>query len=909
MSEPGPNPTEIVAWHALEADQAMAALDTGRGGLEADIVANRLAHYGPNKLPEPKIPSVLEIYGSQFRSPFIYLLLAATGVSLIVGEFLDAAFIFVVLQVNAAIGTAQEWGAVNRAESLKKLIQVWAVVRRSGVSQRIDSKDLVPGDMVLMEPGLRVPADLRLIESRELAADESLLTGESLPVSKSAELIFASDAPAAECRNILYAGSTVVRGRGAGVVCETGGSTQIGRIATEMLRADISPPPLVVRMDQFAKMVAWVMMTIIVVIAGVELLRGTGLAEVFVVAVALAVAAIPEGLPVALTVALSVAVSRMGKRNVIVRRLPAVEGLGACTLIAADKTGTLTLNELTVRRLWLPGVGDVDVDVDRDGMAMAGALSRAGGDLGEVETGLAKSLALAGGVCNEATLTHDHDGTIIRFGDTVDLAFLVLARKLGFSPADLTSIDGPAAEIPYEPSIRYAATFIRDGDRINAHVKGAAETILPMCREVDIAAATREVDRLAARGFRVLALASGPVDPSRVASGPAHALMNLTFLGLACLIDPLRPDAAGAIRKCGEAGLRVCMVTGDHPLTALAIARDLGFAENLEDVVTGSELAHASAEEFEVLARKARVFARVAPLQKQEIVEALRRGGHFVAVTGDGVNDAPALKSAEIGVAMGRSGTDVARDSAELILADDNFDSVVAGVEEGRVAYDNVRKVIYLLISDNAAEIAVFALVLVAGLPLPLGAAQLLWLNLVTDGAQTVMMAFEKGEPDVLKRPPRDPKERIFNRQMIEQVLLTGSYGGIVSFLIFWFALKSGWSTFEASNAVLLFLVFFESATVFNARSESRSVLKIPISANPLLMLGVLFALAIHVFAMFNPTLGGILEVAPMGPERWISLALAAAALIGVMEVYKILVRRRERTARDIRAAAAQVRS
>ncbi len=885
----------------------MAALESGRGGLEPDIVANRLAQYGPNKLPAPQIPSILEIYGGQFRSPFIYLLFAATAVSLLIGEFLDAAFIFVVLQINAAIGTAQEWGAVNRAESLKKLIQLWAVVRRGGISQRIDSEDLVPGDIVLMEPGLRVPADLRLIEAKELGADESLLTGESMPVPKSAELIFAADAPAAECRNMLYAGSTVVRGRGAGVVCETGGHTQIGRIATEMLRADTSPPPLVVRMEQFARVVAWVMMVIIVVIAGIELLRGTGLAEVFLVAVALAVAAIPEGLPVALTVALSTAVSRMGKRNVIVRRLPAVEGLGACTLIAADKTGTLTLNEMTVRRLWLPQAGDVDVD--GDGLAVPGALSRAGGDLSEEEIGLAQSLALAGGLCNEATLAEQDDGTVIRFGDTVDLAFLVLARKLGITHATLPQTYAQVAAIPYEPSIRYAAAFVREGDQIIAHAKGAAETILPMCQGVDVDAAFREVDRLAARGFRVLALASGSVDPSRVSSGPAHALTNLNFLGLACLIDPLRPDAPSAIRKCGEAGLRVCMITGDHPLTALAIARDLGFADSLGDVVTGSQLTQASAEEFDALAQKARVFARVAPLQKQEIVEALRRAGHFVAVTGDGVNDAPALKSAEIGVAMGQSGTDVARDAAELILADDNFESVVAGVEEGRIAYDNVRKVIYLLISANAAEIAIFALVLVAGLPLPLGAVQLLWLNLVTDGAQTMMMAFEKGEPDVLKRPPRDPKERIFNRQMIEQVLLAGSFGGGVSFLIFWFALESGWSTFEASNAVLLFLVFFENAQVFNCRSESRSVLKVPLSANPLLILGVLFALGIHLFAMFFPPLGTILGVAPMGPERWVPLAVAAAALIGVMEVYKILVRRRERTARDIRAAAAAVGS
>ena len=893
---------EAAPWHTLDTAAALAALDTESSGLSEDQVAVRRARFGPNVLPRPRRAGLARVYLRQFKNPLVYLLLAAALVSLMVGEWTDAGFIFVVLQFNAAIGAYQEWRAEASAEALDVLVRKFAVVLRDGVPRRVEAAELVPGDVVRLVSGALVPADLRLLGARELSVDESLLTGESLPVAKKVDALFAAEAPLGDRRNMLYAGTTVLSGRVTGAVAATGRDTEIGRIAEVLARGDMAPPPLVVRLERFSRVVGVATLLLIALLGAVQLAQGLPLATVFLVAVALAVAAIPEGLPVAITVALAIATNRMARRNVIVRALPAVEGLGACTVIAADKTGTLTCNELTVKKLRLFGdsAPAEAVSVGGEGYLPEGAVTIDGRDLTARELAALDRLATSGALCNEAEL-RVAGGAIERLGDTVDVAFLVLAAKLGLEVKHLRAAAPQVGAIPYEPHRRFGASFVREADaeRAMAHVKGAAEVVLPMCAERGraevLAEADTMADAMAARGYRVLAVARGPVPMSGALAAEPAVLRDLELLGLVGLIDPLRPEAPAAARRCRAAGIEVRMVTGDHPSTALAIAGELGIEAGPGQVVTGSDLAAAQADgrDIDRLVADARVFARVEPVQKLAIVQALQRAGHTVAVTGDGVNDAPALAAADIGVAMGRDGTDAARNAADLILADDNFASIVAGVEEGRNAYANVRKLIFLLIATGLGEIVLFLLAIGAGLPLPLFAVQLLWLNLVTNGIQDVALAFERGEPGALERPPRPPGEPLFDRRMIVQVLVAGIYMGAAAFAFYAWSLERGMDEAVARNLLLLLMVLFENVHALNARSETSSVLAVPIAANPFLIVAILGAQGLHICAMYLPGLGGILDVQPIGFGDWVTVAAIAASLLVVMELYKVLVARR----------------
>lgn len=876
------------AWHAVTAAEAFRLLAAHERGLSAAEAHERLQRFGPNRLPTAARPPFVRIFVKQFRNPLIYLLLIAAAVSLALGQLLDSGFIFAVLLLNAAIGAVQEWRAERSAAALHSMVRTFSDVIRDGRRRRVDSLGLVPGDVVLLESGARVPADLRIVETSGLEVDESLLTGESTPVGKIAAVEHAPETPLAERRNMLFAGSTVLSGRARGLVCETGSNSEVGAIAHQLAAGGRAQPALLRRMKRFSAVIGIAAVVVIGAIGLAQFAQGVPLKEIFFVAVALAVSAIPEGLPVAITVALAIATGRMARRNAIVRQLPAVEGLGSCTLIASDKTGTLTLNRLTIRRLYLPGVGEIAAPEGVPGETLA-----RGGAVTDEASERARALAESGVLCNEASV-HDEGDTPQYSGDTVDIAFLAWGRSLGIERSALLAARPEAGAVPYEPHQRFAASFHREGPRLIAHVKGAAETILPMCREVDAAAVLAAVERLAAEGYRVLAVARGAVPESPAArAADGSGLRGLEFLGLVGLIDPIRPEVPAAIARCRRAGIRVCMVTGDHPTTALAIARELGLAERREEVVTGTELfaLEGDAAAFNRAVGNARVFARVAPLQKLAIVRGLQRLGHFVAVTGDGVNDAPALAAAEIGVAMGKAGTDVAREAADVILADDNFASVVAGVEEGRVAFDNVRKVVFLLISTGAAEIVLFLFAIGFGAPIPLYAAQLLWLNLVTNGIQHVGLAFEKGEPDVLTRPPRPPRERIFNPPMIAQTVVSGSAIGAVGFFFFAALLEAGWSEFAARNALLLLFVFFENFHALNCRSETRSLFRVPIRSNYFLVLGVCGAQGIHIAAMHTPGLSEALRIAPLGTGEWVTIAGVACTIVVVMEIYKLVAR------------------
>lgn len=866
-------------WHALDTHSALAALASGPLGLSPAQAQARLAQYGPNALPEPPRRSLLLITLGQLRSPLIALLLAAALVSVGMGDHEDGIFILAVVALNTLIGASQEYRAEANTAALRGRIRTEARVRREGELQRMDSRNLVPGDIVVLEAGDRVPADLRLLHASLAQADEAMLTGESLPVDKGELHALSADTRLAERTNMLHAGTLLQRGRAEALVVTTGAQTEIGQIA-RALDAPSGDLPLIRRLDRFSTLLGVVALALVGLVVALQLANGVGLRETVFFAIALAVSVIPEGLPVAVTVALAVATKRMAKRHVIVRQLAAVEGLGACTVIATDKTGTLTLNQVTARRLWLPQAGMID-------------LAEA------VPPPEAAALVRAGALCNDASL--DAKGGS---GDAVDIAFLALAVRAGL---DLTGLSAGArrlVDLPFDARRRYAAVLTRAADgEAELSVKGAAEVLLPLCGDAALSArAFAAAEAMAGDGYRVLAVAARvPADVP--AAHPEAALeaqiRDLRLLGLVGFIDPLRPEAREAVAACHRAGVEVKMITGDHAATALAIARDLGIARHADEVVTGRDLdagVRLGARAEERLAR-ARVFARVEPAQKVEIVEALQASGHLVAMTGDGVNDAPALKRADLGVAMGRGGTDVAREVSDLVLTDDNFASIVSGIEEGRAAYANIRKVILLLIATGAAEVVMVLLAVLTGLPAPLTAAQLLWLNLVTNGGQDVALAFEKGEPDGLKRPPRPVAEPLFDRAMLRQVALAGLYMGALSYGAFAYGLSLGWSEAEARNVTLFLMVLFENVYVFCCRSETRSILRIPLRDNLFVVAAVCAAQALHLAAPFIPGLRDVLEVTPLAPEVWLLLVPLAASLVAVVEIDKALRRRAGRRA------------
>lgn len=883
--------------HAQTGAQLFSALDCQPGGLSMQQARLRLDVYGLNRLPEAEPLSPLTILIHQFASPLIYILLLAAVVSLLLGDWADAAFIFAALLINAIIGGLQEYSAQRSARTLDALVTLQAEVLRDDEIVELDASQLVPGDIVLIESGKKVPADLRLLECHNLSLDESLLTGESLPSEKRCADNLPQDTTLGERRNMAFAGSIVATGRGRALVTGVGSQTELGKIARSVLQQEAAKPPLMLRMERFTRRITLTIAAFACLLVVVSVWRGLPLSDTFVLVVALSVSAIPEGLPVAITVALAVAMARMARRNVIVRRLVAIEALGSCTCIASDKTGTLTVNQLTVRQIVLPD--GAPVSIGGEGIVPEGNLT--GADL-EAQRPRLVRLARAAILANQGLLTR-RDREWAGHGDSVDIALLAMAHKLGVSQPDCLSEASEIDLIPYESEHRYAAALHRRDDTLLVTVKGAIETVLEMCDSMESAAGPVLLDAdlvriqahaLSESGYRVLALAQGrPTQPfHELGESP---LQGLTLLGLVGMSDPPRPEAAAAIAACHRSGIHVVMVTGDHPATALAVAKDLGLAEHDGQVVTGHELKEAfldSQTSFDALCRDAHVFARVEPRQKLEIVEALQRNGHFVAVTGDGVNDAPALRAAHVGVAMGKSGTDVARETAGLILTDDNFASIVAGIEEGRIAYNNIRKVIFLLISTAAGELVLFLLALLTGTPFPLFAAQLLWLNLVTNGIQDVALAFEPAEGHELARPPRAPGESIFDRLMIERVALSAVLMGGIGFALYQVLLGQGMGQIEASNVILLLMVLFENIQAFNSRSESLSVFRHELTRNRLLLFGTLAAQLVHIIAMYTPGLSHVLRIQPVTLPVWLGLLALSLTLLAALEAHKRYRRR-----------------
>lgn len=890
----------VAAWHALGIKELLTRLEANEHGLSDAEAASRLTRFGPNHLPQKPPTPLWGIVLRQFRSPLIYILALAAIVSATMGDWKDAGFIAGVLVLNAVIGSYQEWKAEQSSHALKKLLQIRASVHRDGEVREVNAEEVVPGDVVWMESGNRVPADIRLLTAHGLESDESLLTGESLPVQKDPAWMGSESTIVADRLNMTYAGSIVTRGRAKGIVVATGTATSVGQLALDALSESGGRPPLLVRMERFTHVIAVAVLVAAASIGTLGVVIGGYTApEMFMFAVALAVSAIPEGLPVAMTVALAIATTRMAKRGLIVRRLTAVEGLGSCTLIATDKTGTLTCNELTVREVCLPS--GQTFHVTGEGFVPSGEVMFDDKTIDPGSHQPLEWLTRAGVLCNEADL-HLSNGTWVWHGDAVDVAFLSFGHKLDWNRESTLDTHPQVNQIPFEPEYQFAASYNHLDDGVSVFIKGAPERVLSMCHESSCSEFDRTkletmATQMASRGYRVLALADRKLD-HRITSGEVpSAPTELRFLGFVGMIDPLRPGVKNAVRACGEAGVSVSMITGDHGVTALAIARDLGLAADVSQVMTGVELQEKSPDELSEIIGRIRVFARVAPRQKLEIVDAARKAGHFVAVTGDGVNDAPALRAANIGVAMGKSGTDVAREAGELVISDDNFATIVGGIEEGRVAYDNIRKVIYLLISTGAAELVLMALAVATGTPyLPLLPVQILWLNLVTNGIQDVALAFEPNEGGVLQRHPRSPNERIFNRLMIERTAVAAVVMGIVGFLAFRWFLPDGASEAQvasARNSLLLLMVLFENIHIGNCRSETKSALVMSPLRSPVLLTGAIAAFGIHLAAMHTPFGQMLLDAEPVALEQWGMLFLLALTILPVMEIHKWSWRKR----------------
>ncbi len=889
-------------WYSLEIKEIYQKLNTSSTGISTSEALERQKEFGFNKMPSKKAPTWWLIFLHQFLSPLIYILIIAGIVSVFLNEWEDAGFIFVVILLNSFIGAWQENKAEKSAAALQNLLKIKALARRDNLEKELEAENLVVGDIVYLESGYKVPADIRLFDARNLSVDEAFLTGESKAVLKNPETL-KKDLMVNKRLNMLFAGSTVFSGRAWGVVVETGLRTEVGKIADIITSTQKTKPPLIIRMEKFTKNISFIILFLCAIIAAVALVMGAESQEAFFLVVALAVSAIPEGLPVALTVALSVATSRMSKKNVIVRKLTAVEGLGSCTMIASDKTGTLTVNQQTAKLIHLSS--GKQLKISGEGYNGEGVVEFEN-KLNKDEKGnyydTIESVLLA----NEAVLVKEEKHWR-QHGDSIDVAFLALAYKSKYSVDKIMKSSESLFEVPYESERRYAGKFYKKDNKVYFAVKGSVDRILDFCDHIRIDGKSRKIDKknikengieLARKGYRVLAVARGeykdeiPKDPVKFTD---KKVTNLRFLALVCFIDPLRAESREAILKCQKAGIGVKMITGDHSATALFIAKELGIAASDEEVVVGENIEEDQniTPEFLEIVKKTKVFAGVSPLQKLKIVNALNKLGHFVAVTGDGVNDAPAMKQASIGVAMG-SGTDVAKETSTMIVVDDNFSSIVDGIEEGRFAYSNVRKVVYFLISTGTAEILLFLLAIISIPLLPLGslipplmAAQLLWLNVVTNGIQDVALAFETGEKGEMKKAPRSPKEGIFNPLMIKQTIVSGSVMALFSFAVWFYLIDSGHSVEYTRNILLMLIVLFQNFHAFNCRSEYTSAFKIPLRKNQFLVYGIFIAHALHVISTHIPFMQKILQIEPISFSDWLILFVIASSILWIMEIFK----------------------
>lgn len=854
-------------------------LQTSSKGLSKEEVIVRQQKYGKNILPKKEKDSVLKIFLREFKDPMVILLLVAIVVSLIAGEVVDAIAICFIVLVDALMGTYQENKANNTAEALANLVTAKVKVVRDSDVMAIDTADLTLGDYVLLESGDKVSADMRIVEAHNLMIDESILTGESVQVSKNSEVINKTNVIISEQSNMAFSGTTVVKGRAKAIVVGIGLATEIGKIADSINNTEEEKSPLTIRVEKLSQQISILVLIVAILIAVLLIMKDVPYNEIFLSVIALAVSAMPEGLPLALTMALTIASNKMAKKNVIVRKLKSAESLGSCTVIASDKTGTLTVNEQTAKRIVLPN--NVEYNISGTGFSFEGKVT--GGDIT-----YAKEIALLGYINNEADVDEEQ-----KVGDSIDIAFKVLGKKLDIEATNIRILES----IPYESENKYSAVFYELDNEVYCTVKGSLEVVKSFCSNINLIDAKlssdvldKQNEKLAKDGYRVIAIANGKI--KRQEKYTIKDIKNLTFMGMVGFIDPIRKEAIQSIAECKTAGIKVLMITGDHPLTAFSIARDLKLVKDLQEVTTGVEVDAELAKgekNFDNFIRQKSVFARVTPLQKLKIVESLKRQGEFVAVTGDGVNDAPALKAASIGVAMG-SGTDIARETADMIIVDDNFKSIVAGIKEGRIAYANIRKIVLFLISCGLAEVTFFCLSIILDLPMPLVAIQLLWINVVTDGIQDFALSFEKAEKGILQEKPRNPKESIFNRELLQEILVSGLLIGCIVFIVWYYLLnKVNMEISMARGYIMALMVFIQNIHVFNCRSEHKSAFSVPFTSNKLILVAFFSGIILQVIVMEVPILSKFLQTVSIPFMHLVYLFLIALLILLIMEVYKML--------------------
>lgn len=874
-------------WHHLSSDEVLQMLRTSPEGLGKDEVERRLKENGPNKLTQKKGESYFTIILRQFHQPLVYILLvAAVGVAFL-EEWIEVGVILGVVLVNAVISFIQEVKALKAIDALSKNLNAQATVIRDGKKLQVSALDLVVGDIVLLHSGDKIPADLRLTHSRDLHVDESALTGESIPVEKKLGPL-EIDTMIGDRLNMAFSSTLVTYGTATGVVVATGDDTQIGEINRMIASADILSTPLTKKISEFSHLMLWIILILAGLTVTAGLLRGVPIEEVLLEGVALAVGAIPEGLPAVVTITLAIGVSRMAKRQAIIRKLPAVETLGSTTVICSDKTGTLTQNEMTVQRLW---TGQELVSVTGTGYASEGDLLINDQIIEKGREGSVKELLRCGLLCNDSMLVN-RDEDIKVEGDPTEGALLTSALKYGLSLEEESEKRERLDTIPFESEHQYMATLHRDLKGHVIYLKGSVEKITAMCDSLSAAERdeiNRRVNEFAEDGLRVLAFAKKEVDTTLTEIQHKDLQISFRFLGIQAMIDPPRQEAIEAVYHSRKAGILVKMITGDHVATATAIAKKLGIEDRLnsDHGITGAEMKQLDLVGFSDAAAQKSVFARVNPSQKLELVKALQEKGHIVAMTGDGVNDAPALRQANIGIAMGRSGTEVAKETADMILTDDNFASIEAAIEEGRGVFSNLIKFISWTLPTNLSEGLVILIASFAGLTLPISPLQILWINMTTAIFLGSTLAFEKNEPDSMEKPPRDPKLPILSKEIIFRIFWVSLVivGGV--YAAYYLSVEYGASKEVAQTVSVNVIVFAELFYLYNSRSLTLSQFKIGFFTNKVLVAGTVIMVAIQMLFTYTPVMNRVFGTAPISERSWIAILAISSLLYGLVELEK----------------------
>jgi P-type Ca2+ transporter type 2C len=878
-------------WHTLTVVDTLDQLRSNPGGLSSDEAAKRLEEFGPNELQVQGRVSAWSILLEQFKNILIIILLLATALSAFLGHGVEAIAITVIVLFAVILGFIQEFRAERAIEALREMAAPLATVIRDGREERIPARDLVPGDLILLATGDKVPADVRLVEAVNLQTVEAALTGESAPVEKHSNALEGETLPTGDQRNMAFAGTAVTYGRGRALIVATGMTTEFGKIARMLEEVDTVKTPLQKNLDRIGKSLARAAFVVVFVIVAFGLFRGQPFVEMLIFGVALAVAVVPEALPAVVTISLALGVKRMVRRNALVRRLPAVETLGSTSVICSDKTGTLTKDEMTVRRLYVAGH---TIEVSGTGYEPSGTFSQNG--LATSDPSLSMLLRAAALASDARVEQRNGSGSWVVKGDPTEGALVVVAAKAGLNKPELDAQFSRVSEIPFTAETKRMTTLHTTPNGVVAYAKGAPEVIVQSCSSQLTQAGVESLDearkadvleharKMAGEALRVLAVA---YKPNAVVE---NAESEMTLLGLVGMIDPPRPEAKAAVSQCEEAGIKVIMITGDHPLTAKAVAEELGISKGGR-VVNGVELEALDDKQLEKEVESIEVCARVSPAHKLRVVSALQNRGQVVAMTGDGVNDAPALKKADIGIAMGITGTDVSKEAAAMTLTDDNFASIVAAVEEGRGIFSNIKKYLMYLLSSNIGEIGLMAGATLAGLPLPLSAVQILYVNLATDGLPALALAVDPPERGLMQQPPRDSRRGIFTRPVVLLMVAGGVWSTVINLGIFTWALNSGRTVAEAMTMTFVSLVLIQFFKAYNFRSDRQSVLRQPF-ANKWLNLAIVWELIMLALILYVPLLERVFGTVALSPRDWLIIVVAAFTVSPVLELVKWAERR-----------------